>query len=485
MLAITIEFLHGTFRADSDGLAITGNQRTGEWPPSPMRLFSALVAADGTRDRCRVTTGEELAFLEACAPPAIYADPLSEVRHNPRLPRFVVKDEGKAVKGKFHQEYQARSGAGVRPGVSVAPRHPVVSFVWSESPSPEVRRGLSLRAARIGYLGCSDSPVKVTVADEPHAEAPSHRFEPYTGGSIHVSVAEPGVLTALDAHFDRWVTDGPSVTRRQSPGLRRLTSYTTEADRSQDAQGHRAPEMLVYRFDRPISGRRVVSLIDAFKATVLSRFEDRLGQEPPAALHGHLPAGDTSARVSYLALPNAGHSHSTGMIHGVALLIPADADSDLALRCRAALAGVEVLRGRGFERSLTPHGDDARPWALNRRRWLEGSGRRWATVLPAVHERRGTAIEVEEVARWCERIGLPQPVGVRSSRKPLVAGGVDLAPSEVNRPGRDRKPYSHIEMLFDEPVRGPVVIGSGRFLGLGLCVPVGETEAQPAIEAVP
>ena len=71
MLAVSVELLHGTFRGDPDGTANTGHLTRGEWPPSPARLFAALVAADGTRDRCRVTDGAELAWFERLPPPVI------------------------------------------------------------------------------------------------------------------------------------------------------------------------------------------------------------------------------------------------------------------------------------------------------------------------------------------------------------------------------------------------------------------------------
>ena len=45
MLAVSVEFLHGTFRGDPDGTANTGRLTLGEWPPAPFRLFAALVAA--------------------------------------------------------------------------------------------------------------------------------------------------------------------------------------------------------------------------------------------------------------------------------------------------------------------------------------------------------------------------------------------------------------------------------------------------------
>lgn len=122
MLSITVEFLHGTYRADPVGLAHTGRLETAEWPPSPLRLFAALVAADGTRDRCRYTDGSELEFLEACSPPRVFATAERDVHHQPLLPRFVVEQSGRSVKGSIHQEYLARTGAEVRPGVRAAPK---------------------------------------------------------------------------------------------------------------------------------------------------------------------------------------------------------------------------------------------------------------------------------------------------------------------------------------------------------------------------
>jgi len=34
----------------------------------------------------------------------------------------------------------------------------------------------------------------------------------------------------------------------------------------------------------------------------------------------------------------------------------------------------------------------------------------------------------------------------------------------------------HAEITFDEPVRGPVLIGAGRYFGYGLCLPSDVTE---------
>jgi len=82
MLAITVELLQGTYRADPDGTANTASLAHGEWPPAPSRLLAALVA-DGTRYRCRVTDGSELEWFERLPAPDIHAhaQPWHQVLH--------------------------------------------------------------------------------------------------------------------------------------------------------------------------------------------------------------------------------------------------------------------------------------------------------------------------------------------------------------------------------------------------------------------
>ena len=91
MFVVSVEFLHGTFRGDPDGTANTGGLRRGEWPPAPARLLAALVAADGTRERCAATDGVELEWFERLPPPVIqaHADPW----HQRLQPRYVVQHQ--------------------------------------------------------------------------------------------------------------------------------------------------------------------------------------------------------------------------------------------------------------------------------------------------------------------------------------------------------------------------------------------------------
>lgn len=491
MLTIEVELLFGTYRADPEGTAHTGNLTRGEWPPSVSRLFAALVAADGTGERSRHTTGEELLWLEAQSPPTIEASGFDDVAHSPVRPRFVVRqDEGyfKPTKAEQRgqvttaQEHVGRTAAEVRPGVRVSPRHAVVRFIWPSEPPDKVLRGLRLRSARVGYLGCADTPVRISVASKPgEPEAPPDkavpdrhlgRFSPSIDGSGEVLIGgiEPGTTGRLDAHFERWLEGGPNVRRAHSPGLRRLVRYT--GPDSDAVETGEQPLTLWFRVEHAVGGRRVLAFTQALRAALLSRYDAEFG-EPPGLLHGHGFSGKGHDTARYLALPNVGGRRSDGRIHGAAIWFPPGTETRLVESCRQALAGLVELRTPYGRSELRFHGGESRPWAASPARWTAPS-RRWVTAFPAVHERSRRRIDLAEVGRWCEHSGLPQPVAFRQSRAPLLPGALDLAPPEVNRPGRPVRRYSHFEVVFDTEVRGPVAIGAARQFGLGLLAPVDE-----------
>lgn len=466
MLVVSVDLLQGTFRGDGVGGSNTGLLTRGEWPPTPSRLFGAFVAADGTGERCRVTDGTELQWLERLPPPVIHADP--EPRHQVLLPRYVVEHSGKPV-GNTHQEYLARKGVQIRPGVRVAPRVPRVVYEWEvESPPGRILDGLRLRAARIGYLGTSDSPARVRVlTDDSGVEAKGAAFVPDPNGDLAISVTAEGDLRVLDAMYEAWTVRGAAVARAQYPALSHEAAYRSPGS-ALGAGPDQGGVVAWLRVQTPVSGRRVSIVTGLFKAAVLSRYQDLFG-EPPPVLHGHGFARRGYDIARFLALPDAGFRRSRGRIFGLALWLPPGLEPIERRRCRDAARAVERLTGGGVDLRVSSHDGAERPFAANPARWTRAS-LGWVTAFPAIHERRGT-LDLEELSRWCRHAGLPAPVEFRSTRGPLVRGGVDLAPVEVNRPGRPKLPYSHVEVWFDQPVRGPVVIGAGRSRGFGLCVP--------------
>ena len=465
MLSISVELLHGTFRGDPDGTANTGRLTRGEWPPSPARLFAAFVAADGTGEACRVTDGTELEWFEQLPPPVIHADP--QPFHQPLQPRYVVQHGGRPADGSHH-EHVGRSGSLSRGGVRVAPRSPRVVYSWErQKPEDVILDALRLRAARVGYLGSADSPVRVRVTTGmPPSPVASDAFVPDREGDMVINVTRTGDISRWDHLYEQWTVRGASVSRSQSPALTHPSRYRSPLSDEPQDMGEVAAWL---RLGAAVSGRRVAAVTALFKEAVLSQHQ-RLHGTPPPVLHGHGFSGTGYELARYLALPDVGYRRSQGRIHGLALWLPPGCDSMVRRMARDAARSVPLLRGRGVEVAVAPRDDEERPVAAHPDRWLRSS-RGWATAVPAIHERR-RPLDLAEVSRWCRHAGLPDPVAFRSSRTPLASGALDLAPVEVNRPGRPALPYSHVELWFEQAIPGPVVIGSGRQRGFGLCVPL-------------
>ena len=280
MFAISVRLLHETIRAGaSDDTVEAGGTPVAEWPPSPARLFSALVAGDGTGDRCTATTGEELEWLEKQQEPWIVASPKDEILDTQLLERFVVKDQTLAG---VVQEYVARQSIPARSGLRIAPKSTKIIYVWPDaSPSDKDLKALRYRAARVGYFGCSDSPVQLQVErnvkvslDE--AWRPSKSGDIVKSGDTILPVPYDGFLNALDKSFRAW-TNGEPGKRSWVP-----TRYVNYRWTGQDEDLHR-PQIIWLRFDRPVSGRKLIAVTDTLRQAVTEHLQQILGEEsvPP------------------------------------------------------------------------------------------------------------------------------------------------------------------------------------------------------------
>jgi len=112
-----------------------------------------------------------------------------------------------------------------------------------------------------------------------------------------------------------------------------------------------------------------------------------------------------------------------------------------------------------------------------------GPARCFKTVTPIAldrHPRGGRTTRAGEaariVAKGCERLGLPRPQ-VRVHSEAQVTGAPCAWPGDT-RTGWDRdgalagRRLTHATLRFPVPVSGPILTGAGRFMGLGLCLPI-------------
>ena len=462
MIVFDVELLHGTYRADPDGSAATGGHARGEWPPAPSRLLAALMSA-GPRFQSENGSGfEDLETLAAAQPPVIVADSGSAVHHQRLLQRYVASQKRSNAQ---HQEYPARVGTPVRPGVRAVPRSPRVRFVYDLDIDDDTLNDLQWRAARVGYLGCADSPVNMRVARPADAlpeDAAAWRPED-AEDSEPVNVHEAGDVARWAAAHEAWRTQG--ATRRQMLRHQPKAMYRPPHSPRPDPTAGRMLAWL--SFASPAQGRKAVLVAHAVKQAAIAH-HDRVHGSVPGWVHGHIETEEDYQIARFLPLPFAGHRHADGRIHGAAVWIPPGVLPQQARSFAQTLHMITDLRlADGTDIAVDR---SRRSWTTNPRRW-RGPAKTWTTVLPAVNDRYDP-INAEAVNRWCTQAGLPPVRSCRISRSPLVAGAVDLHPSETARPGRSqRRPYAHVSLTFDMPVQGPVAIGAARSYGLGLCAP--------------
>lgn len=472
MLVITVTLLHRVIRAASAAdLALSGETDLGDWPPSPARLLAALVAADGTRSRCSVTNGSELTLVAGAPPPTIYASPDSLVLRSPLRRRYVVVNG--ASPGAM-QDYPGRTGSEIRPGVRLSPFDPRVVYAWPDlSATHGEFEGLRARAARVGYLGCSDTPVHLTVGTElPFGTVTNDAWRPAEAGDTDLPVPWPGQLEVLDRIFDEW-TAGRPARRSWYPAM--LHRYASPAARPIDVEPETWGRAITMRLIPSVAGELALRVAETLKRATLDRYDRKFG-EPPPEIHGHgAPGGSGGYQVAqWLALPDVGNPHSGGRVHGCAVMLPASIDPVVAAQVADALWGSWDLAIPGLPTRVVASASGARvPWAATPGRW-RGPARTWTSVYPVVHERRRRhGPTMDDVSAWCRHAGHPVPIGARLSPVPILPGSPRLRPDQVFR-DRDgsRRPYSYVTLHFRDPIRGPVVLGRARQFGMGLMAPI-------------
>ena len=218
----------------------------------------------------------------------------------------------------------------------------------------------------------------------------------------------------------------------------------------------------------------------------------------PEVVSGHTPSG-APTRLPHLAivpLAFAGFPHADGRVLGFALIPPGGTTLDRIEGFRAAFERVARYALNGERRVLTLQGpplteplrltpvprDGTQKRSLSSEPYLKPS-RIWASATPVVLERhlkRKDDAEMRElVASACENAGLPRPDPdrIRVGKHSAVEGLPSARPLAGEPPWtRWKAPKSlasrqlvHAIIDFGEDVRGPVLLGAGRFTGLGLC----------------
>jgi CRISPR-associated protein Csb2 len=496
MLIFRVEYLTGRAAATA-----YNDRDAAEWPPHPARLFSALVATYAENDVPDEAERNALLWLEQADAPGIAAPDATErkaVTHfvpvnDPRLPaRTSTKGAVKSALGLL-PEHRVRQP---RTFPSVTPDPPVAFFVYDEEPTPALRSALGRVASRLVSLGHSSSLVSVSLA----TDAPDPLWIPDAEGTEVLRVPAPGQLSRLE---EDWKIHG-GVEPRVLPC--RFVKY--RAGRKQTARTlARSPFGEDWIVFRRLGGPRLpltrtADVAAALRAALLLYGED----PPPEILSGHDEDGSPVSRLhaAFVPLPFVAHRHADGSILGVAVVLPREADESERRRVFAAIGRFEaahrledeeapvipLLLGRTGRLELERVTYGPPPLASLRPSTWSRPSPLWATATPLALDRNPGDLysadpskaeaafsKGEEILRQsCLNAGLPEPSEVVLLPSVTLPGTRKARHFPPFPPERQklRRVLVHARIGFDAPVAGPLLLGAGRYLGLGLFRPIDE-----------
>lgn len=404
------------------------------------------------------------------------------------MPAPFVGYGGKDDKGRMTRQ-QGRTRQ-VRTFPVVLPETPTFAFLWpTADPSPH-RAALEQLCARVTRLGHSSSLVRCSVVDRDLTPT----LVPSDDGDVVLRVVGPGQLERLDRAFEHH----QGVQSRVLPARpQRYRSATKATAPSPTAESVFSTDWVL--FERVGGARPVASrATDLARALRSALIELHGNQELPETLSGHTESGPTEQpHVAFVPLPFVGHEHADGALMGCALVLPRKLpvrDREVLLRLvakwekeRSDARGNLTLAGGTLRPFIVRRADVSSKEALNATRWSRASTR-FITATPIALDKnpgklrsnqdgtaRKAAMEAQQIiSDACLHVVGVRPVSVEVSLAPLLPGAQhvrDFLPWP-GRPRRTPRVRVHADVRFDAPVRGPLLLGAGRYFGLGLCLPV-------------
>jgi len=496
VLVLSIRFLGDRYHG------LTDNGERPEWPPSPFRVFQALVAgnahgttiADSARNTlpCQhsrekqcgaaVTVSDPLfgalCWLESLDAPSIVAPP---ARPGRALLTYVLNNVSDS-------DPNSRTPKMIRPTVLNGDR--LLQYIWRFDDivtcAMNHARTIIHTARHIRCLGWGiDLAVGSGEIVEaiPPIRAPRLLYQPtrlLTDSGVDLRTPTDGSVLSLERSYVDFLRryESPGITKLESAGaIYEPQCYVVGTSRpnvtfrlvNENGKTVSIPHQLI----KPLVG--MVRDLANRPHVVASIGQDVINRD----IMGH-PKDGSADRVSILPLPTIRNGPTDGRIRRVMLSQPSGSKGDL---CRAL--------GRLFDgQMLTPlNVEDRFPLICleridERRRdkvlpFYAGISRVWASVTPMLlpgyddrkqdrgdHQKRLARAE-QLVCKAMMQVGIDTLAEIELSRVPYWAGALH---AQRYRPREKLTNYPrwHVRLTFAQPYTGPLAIGAGRHCGLGL-----------------
>ncbi len=456
-----------------------GDDGAPEWPPSPMRLFQAIVA--GVKPKWHSAYCDALEWLETLDPPVIHAP---VYKYGKPYRTFVpVNNSGSGDVDRTPKE--------VRPLI-LPSDCAVVDYLWNFVQVDEVRAKVAIDASRhIRALGWG---VDMAIGNGeilthmPVALPECSEFFPYLKNEISgcvMRVPRPGSLSSLEKQYASDLNRLRDGAVHDEPGLAvsNTCSYATSPFRPFCVYALRSlvEEDQAVSFD-PRYIKAVVGMVRGLLGS--ERVRDQLGNEVVnKILLGHAEEG-AHPRLSILPLLSVGHRHADARVRRVMLAEPFGGSGDICRTLAGLLNGQLLIPSDGKRAPSTclirlPHDD------RYVRRWFVCSAREWASVSSVVlpgfdnrRDRRRTGFRIQKcsttnaraeklVMKALSHAGIAQSCTVEFGEISWWPG-VPHAREFVPRDKLGPAPRYHVKLTFEKSFTGPLSLGRQRHMGLGV-----------------
>lgn len=516
MLAFGIRYLNGFVAASEPD-----SHDRPEWPPHPGRVFMALAAAhfETGADSAERAALEWIEKLEAS--PSFHG---GEARTRALVTQYVpVNDKVGPAKAILQSAPALTRDRQPRAFARAWLDDETVYICWPQAEPPQtIQEALESLCRKVTRIGHSASLVQMRVASPDEVTDPTwvpDRERP----EIHLRMAGSGTLAYLEhcynrSDVERWgdlvlsasdtsdeerqrtskrqlkkdYKQGPPVRRR--PELRLYEGYARPwpAEAPAAAPGTVfSPHMIVRTLERESGPYQELDLLCA--PLVAQRWRDAIltqansVSEPVRRLlsgHDHEGAPLQEPHLAFAPLAFVGHPHADGHLLGMGVVLPEGVQPEDRRHALRAIARIErLVLGRLGTWRIAGVAAVEPPWNLRSPVWTAhpDGATHWSTVTPIAFDRHPKEADrvvyqrdiAAMIAQACVRIGLPRPreVIVTSVSAHLGVPPAHLFPKLQRKDGSSRR-HTHAVLVFDERVRGPILLGAGRYRAYGVCRPV-------------
>lgn len=471
-----------------------------EWPPSPLRLFQAVLrgARTGSRES-QWTRAKAAAFewLERCEPPVIVAPCalLSRSSHTLFVPNNDSDkecDQRNRLTSKVARPYHLPE--------DIEDRR--LHYLWrineeDNSSALDYAELLCAESRHLLALGWGIDQAVATGHILPQDEAEAFvrkgvKWRPFHGHQYAADtrrVPRQGTFCNLEMVYESFVNrvNGRRYTPPLKPSVFGRTRYVCP-----DFIPSRPYAVFELRHDDGeycrYSQRKLIHVAGMVRH--LAR-QTMLSDPPPGVadhwieryIAGHRPEGETDHRqLSYLPLPSIGHEHADQIVRRVMIAAPVGDDAWLehvAHRLAGQRLQSDPERGADFGDAGLPM--LARVSRDNISRHYMGPAKRWASVTPVIlpgHDDRKPYKTRKLIEAALAQSDIEQPCEFEWSAHSLFRKSFS-----AHKYDQDRKPIGyirpdhlltqtavHLKLQFSHDLRipGPLAIGAGRHCGFGL-----------------